>query len=218
MSMILLVRSSHHDPYTVAEESAADHLSNAVFHASHVYTQVGGFMFGLFSKRRNLTVHDAGHIIERFLSNSLRYPQEWNDFVESKQRITETERVRLRCYQLDPLVNCPAEPAEAALGELRMMAASARVETYTDVATMLENFVDGTGGQWDWDDYISLLSYPDDPYLQGVQERMINLSNEFPSGGKSYCGEEGLEVIRDYVRDLRHRAAEYSPQMDVQAP
>jgi len=119
---------------------------------------------------------------------------------------------------LEPFVNCPGERDDAAVSELRMMAASARLETYTDVAKMLENFVDGTGGQWDWDDYISLLSYPDDPYLQAVQERMINLSSEFPSGGQGYCGEEGLAVIRDYVRDLRHRAAEYCAQMGVQAP
>jgi|GEM_PF-3355984 len=149
-------------------------------------------MFGLFSKRKNLTVHDVGHIIERFLSNSPRYPQEWNDFVEVKQRRPESERLRRRCCVLDPLVNGPRDGDESALVELRTMAAEARRETYLDVAKMLEDFVDGTGGQWDWDDYTSAMSYPDDPYLQEVQQRMINLDTEFPSGGRATVAMVGL--------------------------
>ncbi len=74
---------------------------------------------------------------------------------------------------------------------------------------MLEDFVEDTGGKWDWDDYTSAMSHQDDPYLQEVQQRMINLDTEFPSGGSGYCGEGGMEVIRTYVRDLRHRAEEY---------
>ncbi len=54
-------------------------------------------MFGLFSKRQNLTLHDVGHVIERFLSKSPQSPQEWNDFVETKQRKPESERLRRRC-------------------------------------------------------------------------------------------------------------------------
>ncbi len=165
-------------------------------------------MFGLFSKRKNLTVHDVGHIIKRFLTNSPRYLQEWNDFVEVKQRRPDSERLRLRCYDLDPLANRPGQISETALAELRSMAASARKETYLDVAKMLSNFVDGGGGPWDWDDYTSAMSYADDPYLQEVQQRMIYLDREFPSGGKGYCGEGGIEVIRAYVKDLRHRAEE----------
>ena len=171
-------------------------------------------MFGLFSKRKNLTVHDVGHIIERFLSNSSHYPQEWNDFVESKQR-GESERFRRRCYNLDPLVNCPGNRDEAALAELRALATSARMETYLDVAKMLEDFVDGAGGQWDLDDYTFAMSYSNDLYLQGVQGRMINLGTEFPSGGRGYCGKDGIEVIRDYVRDLRHRANQFGAELNV---
>jgi hypothetical protein len=172
------------------------------------YTEGGETpVFDMFKKRMNLTVHDVGQLIQRFLSDSLRYPQEWNDFVDTKQRIPESERYRCRCYELDPSVNRPGEVDEAALTELRTMAASARTETYLDVAKTLEDFVEGTGGQWDWDDYTSALSYPDDPYLQEVQRRMVNLDTEFPSGGRGYCGADGVEVIRVYVRDLRNRAA-----------
>src|SRR5579862_1384620 len=50
--------------------------------------------------------------------------------------------------------------------------------TYREVADTLEAFVEGRGGQWDWDDYMSATFFAD-PYLKHVQERMIHLSNEF---------------------------------------
>jgi hypothetical protein len=172
-------------------------------------------MFGLLSKRKRLTVHNVGHIIERFLNNSPRYPQEWNDFVDTAQRSPNSERLRRRCYDLDPLVNVPGQGDGTALAELRMMAASARKETYLDVAKTLEDFVNDTGGRWDWDVYTSAMSYEDDPYLQDVQRRMVYLDTEFPSGGNGYCGAEGIEVIRAYVRDLRNRASQYVADVGV---
>jgi hypothetical protein len=63
--------------------------------------------------------------------------------MEGKQRRPESERLRQRCNDLDPLVNRPGDVDELALAELRSMAASARKETYLDVAKMLEDFVDG---------------------------------------------------------------------------
>jgi hypothetical protein len=52
------------------------------------YTEGGEIpMFDIFNKRRNLTVHDVGQLIQRFLSDSLRYPQEWNDFAASFQLV-----------------------------------------------------------------------------------------------------------------------------------
>lgn len=173
-------------------------------------------MFDMFNKRMNLTVHDVGQLIQRFLSDSLRYPQEWNDFVDTKQRKPESERYRLRCYELDPSVNRPGKVDEAAVTELRTLAASTRKETYLEVAKTLEDFVEGTGGKWDWDDYITATTFPDDPYLQEVQSRMVNLSGEFPAGPHAgYCGVDGFEVIRGYVRDLRNQAAKFEIEPEI---
>ncbi len=78
--------------------------------------------------------------------------------------------------------------------------------TYREVADTLEAFVDRRGGKWDWDNYMSATSFAD-PYLQHVQERMIHLDDEFPAErGKGFCNLEGMQVIRDYVRELRERA------------
>ena len=56
-------------------------------------------MFDILSKRRNLTVHDVGQLIQRFLGDSLGYPQEWNEFVDTRQRKPASERYGLRCYE-----------------------------------------------------------------------------------------------------------------------
>jgi hypothetical protein len=139
-----------------------------------------------------------------------------NDFVDTKQRKPESERYRRRCYELDPSVNRPGKVDETALTELRTLAASTRKETYLEVANTLEDFVEGTGGKWDWDDYITATTFPDDPYLQEVQSRMVNLSGEFPAGPHAgYCGVDGFEVIRAYVRDLRNQAAKFEVEPEI---
>ena len=80
----------------------------------------------------------------------------------------------------------------------------ARTMTYLEVADVLEDFVEGRGGRWDWDNYLSYTSFENDKYLEQLQERMIRLSDEFPCGKEGgYCGHEGFEVIRCYVRELR---------------
>src|SRR5580698_6499545 len=53
--------------------------------------------------------------------------------------------------------------------------------SYLEVAETLESFIEGRGGRWDWNDYISAVSF-DDGYLKRLQARMDGLSNEFPAG------------------------------------
>ena len=78
---------------------------------------------------------------------------------------------------------------------------------YLDVADILESFVEGRGGQWDWDAYITAMTFSD-PYLKEVQNRIVHLSDEFPTEkGMGYCNPEGFQIIRDYARELRSRAA-----------
>lgn len=61
-------------------------------------------------------------MIDRFLENRLAYPQEWNDFVERSQKDPDVEVYRKKCYELDPLVNCPDPVDQDALTELRLLA------------------------------------------------------------------------------------------------
>lgn len=67
----------------------------------------------------------------------------------------------------------------------------------------IRNFLDGTGGDWDWDDFISLrLEYQD---LEEMQRFCIALPCTHPPVAKSwYCSEEGLRTLRARLDDLEH--------------
>jgi hypothetical protein len=70
----------------------------------------------------------------------------------------------------------------------------------------IENFLDGQGGPWDWDDFVSFAIT--DPVLDEIRERCNRLSEEFPAAEHGhYCGPGGLEVMRGFVRQLRGRSS-----------
>ena len=72
-----------------------------------------------------------------------------------------------------------------------------------EVAQILENFLEGQGGPWDWDDY-SLGTSFENKHLEDIRIRCIGLSNEFPpSNPNEYCNEQGLDVLRSYIKQLR---------------
>jgi len=75
--------------------------------------------------------------------------------------------------------------------------------TRAEVAKTLEDFADGRGGRWDWDDFWS--EDFTDPLLLEIQKRCTFLDDEFPVSkkGTGFCNAEGLEVIREYARQLR---------------
>ncbi len=77
------------------------------------------------------------------------------------------------------------------------------------VADWIENFLEGKGGSWDWDDFISLPI--NDPELDKIRLRCCDLSEEFPPGeNEDYCSEEGVRVMREYIRQLRQQSADES--------
>jgi hypothetical protein len=80
------------------------------------------FLLGLaFKRRQPRTAEEIAAIIERFLTGNSLYPQEWNDFVECSERDRRLDIYRKRCYELDPLVNCPGQQDPKAVAELRSM-------------------------------------------------------------------------------------------------
>jgi hypothetical protein len=71
-----------------------------------------------------------------------------------------------------------------------------------EVADIIERFVDGICGKWDWDDFISWPIV--DPHLDAIRTRCAGMSQEFPTAEKRhYCNEAGMEVLRQMVRELR---------------
>jgi hypothetical protein len=76
------------------------------------------------------------------------------------------------------------------------------IRTREEVAKILEDFVSSCGNAWAWDDFLTLAM--DDDELESVRVRCVTLDSEFPAPEKGhFCGPEGLEVIRGYVRQLR---------------
>jgi hypothetical protein len=80
------------------------------------------FLLGLtFKRKQPRTAEEIAGIIERFLTGNSLYPQEWNDFVECSERDPRLDVYRKRCYDLDPLVNCPGQQDPKAVAELGTM-------------------------------------------------------------------------------------------------
>ncbi len=78
-----------------------------------------------------------------------------------------------------------------------------RKSSRSEVAKILENFVDNLGDDFDWDNFLSMGSF-EDPQLEKIRLRCDGLQDEFPaSEAGQYTGPEGIRVIRDYIRELR---------------
>ena len=72
-----------------------------------------------------------------------------------------------------------------------------------EVANLIDDFIEGRGGAWEWDDFVSGMQF-DDESLKLVQRRCANLPVEFPSTKpQHYCNDDGLMVLRDIVAQLK---------------
>jgi hypothetical protein len=71
-----------------------------------------------------------------------------------------------------------------------------------EIAQILENFLQGKGNPWDWDDFTSGMSL-EDSHLEEIRIRCSGLSEEFPPDRPyEYCNEKGRDIIRIYIRQL----------------
>jgi hypothetical protein len=74
--------------------------------------------------------------------------------------------------------------------------------TRDEVAHTIDEFVNGTGRQWDWDGFTSIRI--DDPELEAIRQRCVAIPAEFPPTTRTaYCSDAGLQVMRDLVQGLR---------------
>jgi len=74
-----------------------------------------------------------------------------------------------------------------------------------EVAQILEDFLEGKGGPWTWDDFISAYSI-DDAGLEMIRRRCAGLTWEFPPDHpREFCNAQGRAVIRAFVAELHSR-------------
>jgi hypothetical protein len=75
-----------------------------------------------------------------------------------------------------------------------------------EIREQLQEIVDGRNG-WALDDFISSGSFKE-PRFEAIRQRVEQLDVEFPKESPGqYCGPRGIEVIRDYIRELEHETA-----------
>lgn len=75
-----------------------------------------------------------------------------------------------------------------------------------EVADFIENFLDGRGGAWDWDEFITLPIRDHD--LDRIRIRCAELPEIYPPGeGEAYCAAEGEAELRHIVNTLRSLSA-----------
>jgi hypothetical protein len=81
------------------------------------------------------------------------------------------------------------------------------VDDYESAASIIEAFVDGKSGPWDWDDFTSIKKK--EALLESVRSRCISVRDEYPPKSEgAYCNTEGVEVLRALVRELRAKVAQ----------
>jgi hypothetical protein len=75
--------------------------------------------------------------------------------------------------------------------------------TREEVAKTIENFIDGSGRPWDWDDFISVQIANEE--LEAIRIECLRTQSQYPGGPNQWCNEEGLEVLRSLAKQIRSR-------------
>lgn len=84
-------------------------------------------------------------------------------------------------------------------------------ETRQYVIQTISDFLDGTDGEWDWDDFISCpLPYPE---LNDVRLFCSALPFHYPRSIRTeYCSPEGIDALKSKLAELTGRSS--SPSSD----
>lgn len=73
--------------------------------------------------------------------------------------------------------------------------------TKGDLAKLIKSFVDGSCGEWDWDDFTSVKQK--DPEIELVRKRINAIPDDFPSDVASHwCNKKGIQVLLEISKNL----------------
>jgi len=71
----------------------------------------------------------------------------------------------------------------------------------SEIAALIENFANGTSGNWDWDAFIS-IQYSN-KRIEAARIECLRVAHDFPGGATRWCNNEGLERLRAVAAQLR---------------
>lgn len=75
-----------------------------------------------------------------------------------------------------------------------------------DAIVTIEEFLDGTGNMWGWDDFLSVP--PRDPMVTTIQGFCRQLRTDYPPTDRhEYCSAEGKARLRLYLEEVRSQGA-----------
>jgi hypothetical protein len=84
-----------------------------------------------------------------------------------------------------------------------------RQTTREEAVRYIEDFLQDTGGRWDWDDFTS-IPIKNDAELDAIRIQCSDLRVDYPPapGQGGYCNDEGFAVLKSILADLRRKIAE----------
>lgn len=72
------------------------------------------------------------------------------------------------------------------------------------IADLIERFIDGTIGRWEWDDFTSIRGK--EPELEKLRQEIVLIADRFPrTTAREWCSEAGVVELRNIAARLRSR-------------
>lgn len=69
-------------------------------------------------------------------------------------------------------------------------------------ADLIERFVAGRAGDWEWDDFLSVRQ--DDPLVEAARSECASIQDRYPADETTqYCNDSGSEALRELAGALR---------------
>jgi len=80
------------------------------------------------------------------------------------------------------------------------------VQNLLDAARIIENFVNGTCGPYDWDEFLN--GSKKDTDLQKIREECEHVECNYPASNEhEWCNDDGGRALMEIAARLRHEAA-----------
>ncbi|MDG1708072.1 MAG: hypothetical protein P8H03_04885 [Emcibacteraceae bacterium] len=86
--------------------------------------------------------------------------------------------------------------------------------SHQEVMEIIENFILGKGGDYDWDYFVGTPL--NDPFLDGIRKECLNIDIDYPSSIPTmYCSLEGVDHLYFLIKKINDVVDECIPSEQV---